>query len=435
MIISKEKYDGLFVWAWLPNAVNPIVIGQLKVTDNLDRLQIHFGYGQNFLENDSKFSLHQKELPLIRGLQKPNEGLDFASCIRDSAPDQWGRRVIINKIFNPKLTDFESFKNTEADELTYLVMSGSDRIGCLDFQVSSTHYDPRLSSNVEIEQLMEASKLVEEGVPLTDELAMALQHGTAVGGARPKALVESDEAKWLAKFSSSTDTFNIVKSEYIAMRLANSCGLNVADVEHKNVLSKDVLLVKRFDREKTSKGWVRHHMLSAFTLSGLNEGQAMYTSYSDLANTLRQFSRYPDKDVKELFGRMVFNIIVGNTDDHTRNHAVFYDGQVMELTPAYDICAMQRIGGEATQALALTDGVRDSKLENCLIISKLFLLNQCEAKDIINTMLEIISGRYKQICDEVNFSTVDRERLWGSAIMNPSIFYPILNNEPVFKAP
>ena len=432
MIISKEKYDGLFVWAWLPNEVEPIVIGQLKVTDDLVRSQIHFGYGQKFLANDKRFSLYQKELPLVRGLQSPNEGLDFASCIRDSAPDQWGRRVIINKIFNPNNVNFQ---NEEADELTYLAMSGSDRIGCLDFQTSSTHYEPRLSGNVELDQLMEAAQLVEKGVPLTDELAMALQHGTAVGGARPKALIDSEDAKWLAKFSSSTDTFNIVKSEYIAMRLADICGLSVAHVEHKNVLSKDVLLVKRFDREKTPAGWVRHHMLSAFTLSGLSEGQAMYTSYSDLANTLRQFSLYPERDVRELFGRMVFNIIIGNTDDHTRNHAVFYDGQGMELTKAYDICAMQRIGGEATQALALTDGVKDSKLENCFMISKLFLLNQNEAKMIINTMLETVSSRYKEVCGEVEFSHVDRERLWGSAIMNPSIFYPVLSNKPIFKVP
>ena len=136
----------------------------------------------------------------------------------------------------------------ELDELTYLLESGSDRIGALDFQRSPTEYVPRTAQNATLEELMESSDRVEKGVLLTPELDEALFHGSSIGGARPKALIQDQNRKYIAKFSSSTDLYSVVKAEFIAMRLAALAELNVAPVQLTKAAGNDVLLIERFDR-------------------------------------------------------------------------------------------------------------------------------------------------------------------------------------------
>ena len=122
------------------------------------------------------------------------------------------------------------------------------------------------------------------------------------------------------------------------MRLAKLVGLNVAAVKLKRALGKDALLVERFDREKARQGWLRKPIVSALTLFALDEMMAMYASYQDLADIIRHRFINSTEALRELYGRIVFNILCGNTDDHARNHAAFWDGKSLTLTPAYDIC-------------------------------------------------------------------------------------------------
>src|SRR3546814_780366 len=154
-----------------------------------------------------------------------------------------------------------------------------------------------------------------------------MHHGTSLGGARPKALLDDGEKKYVAKFSSSTDVYNIVKTEFVAMRLAAEAGLNAASVSLTKALGKDVLLVKRFDRVSSARGWQRRSMVSALTMFELDEMMAPYASYETLAEIIRHRFTAPKATLRELFGRMVFNILCGNTDDHARNHAAFWDGK------------------------------------------------------------------------------------------------------------
>ncbi|QJX03036.1 HipA domain-containing protein [Alcanivorax sp. IO_7] len=178
---------------------------------------------------------------------------------------------------------------------------------------------------------------MERGQELDDDLDAALNHGTSIGGARPKVLFRRGKSWLVAKFSSSRDTLNMIAAEHGAMRLAAKAGLNVADTRVLGVSGKDVLLVRRFDRDTNAAGHpTRRHMLSAMTLLDLDEyavrsGEA---SYLELADVLRQYARDFDRDGRELFRRMVFNILIGNTDDHARNHACFWDGTALDLTPA-----------------------------------------------------------------------------------------------------
>jgi len=401
-----------FVWVWLPGEMEPVVAGRLEASNQ----GLQFNYGRSYLERGQAIALYDTELPLRAGRLPLKTGLSMPGCLRDASPDAWGRRVIINRLMG------KNGANTETallDELTYLLESGSDRIGALDFQRSATQYVPRLASQASLEELLTSAERVENGTPLSPELAQAIHHGTSIGGARPKALINDDARKLIAKFSSSSDVYNVIKAEYLAMRLAKRVGLSVAPVSLAKAAGKDVLLVERFDRTKTSAGWQRRLMISALTMLELDEMMARYASYEDLAEIIRMRFTQPKATLRELFARLVFNILCGNTDDHARNHAAFWDGHQLELTPAYDICPQSRAGNEATQAMLIHRENRFSRLDVCLGAAAQFQLKETEARDIIDNQLDVIRSSWQEVCDEAELTTVDRALFRGRMFLNP----------------
>ncbi len=413
MMNSKPPYTQAFVWIWLPGETKPVVAGKLS----LDRKNLFFNYGKSYLARKNAIAIYDAELPLKLGIQTLTAGLSMPNCIRDAAPDAWGRRVLINRLLGLKGVDANN--TTQLDELTYLLESGSDRIGALDFQHSATEYVPRSPVNVPLEELLDAAALVEKGIPLTPELDQALHHGSSIGGARPKALIEEDGKKYIAKFSSSTDVYSVVKAEFIAMRLGALVGLHVAPVSIAQAANKDVLLIERFDRAYVAEGWLRKAMVSGLTLLSLDEMMARYASYEDLAEIIRYRFRDTPATLQELFSRITFNILCGNTDDHARNHAAFWDGDMLELTPAYDICPQGRTGNEATQAMLISGDNRMSQLTVCLDAAQHFLLSRDEARTIIEHQITVIETHWTAICDEANLSQTDRALFWERQFFNP----------------
>ena len=343
----------------------------------------------------------------------------MAGCLRDGAPDAWGRRVIINRLTGLKGAAVDV---AAVDELTFLLDSGSDRVGALDFQASATEFHPRASASATLEELLSVADHVEKGVPITPELDQAVFHGTSLGGARPKAAIASDDAKFIAKFPSSNDITNVVKAEFVAMRLAAKVGLDVADVDLKRAAGKDVLLVKRFDREKTEKGWTRTSMVSALTMLGLEEMMGRYASYQDLAEIIRARFTAPRKTLHELCGRLVFNVLCGNTDDHARNHAAFWDGRQLTLTPAYDICPQNRTGREANQAMIISGDRRASTLVNCIAAAPQFMLSEKAAIAAVVAQVEAITQYWPQVCEEAALTEVEKQNMWGREFLNPYAF-------------
>jgi serine/threonine-protein kinase HipA len=220
----------------------------------------------------------------------------------------------------------------------------------------------------------------------------------------------------------STDLYNIVKAEFVAMRLAHLVGLNVAPVELKTALNKDVLLVERFDRIPCATGWQRKMMVSALTLLELDEMFARYASYEDLAEIIRHRFLRPDETLRELFGRMVFNILCGNTDDHARNHAAFWDGKQLALTPAYDLCPQSRAGNEASQAMKLHGDNNLSQLKVCLSAAPSFMLSTKQAQEIIDHQIAQIKTNWEAVCDQAELPKMARQALWGRQFMNPFAF-------------
>lgn len=421
MISRADKTENeAYVWIWLPGETKPIVAGRLEANVSQGQGTIVFNYGRSYLEriksSQPVMSIYEPELPLQAGILHLPEGLTMPGCIRDAAPDAWGRRVIINKKLGLKGTGMDT---AELDELTYLLESGSDRIGALDFQRSATEYVPRIANNVCMEELIESAERVEKGVHLTLELDLALFHGSSIGGARPKALIQDQGKKYIAKFSSSTDLYSVVKAEFVAMRMAALAGLNVAPVKLRKAAKKDVLLIERFDRVAKGREWLRKAMVSALTILGLDDMMARYASYEKLAEMIRHRFSDPKGTLRELFSRLVFNILCGNTDDHARNHAAFWNGNELTLTPAYDICPQGRAGNEASQAMLISGNNNLSQLKTCLDAAKHFLLSEDDARAIFSYQIGAIEQHWQAVCDEAELTEVDKSLLWRRQFLNP----------------
>jgi serine/threonine-protein kinase HipA len=192
----------------------------------------------------------------------------------------------------------------------------------------------------------------------------------------------------------------------------------------KQVLGRQVMLVERFDR--TTTPGQRRLMVSALTLLGLDENAARYATYPDLADVVRARFDHPDATLRELFGRLVFNVCISNTDDHARNHAAFWDGrrQTLALTPAYDLCPQLRSGDTAAQAMAITrDGRKDSRTGLCIEAAHVFHLARREAGSIIEHQVTTITEAWPTAAEAAGLSERDAVVLWRRQILNPAIHY------------
>jgi serine/threonine-protein kinase HipA len=406
-----------FVWVWLPAASQPVVAGRLDVVGD----QLAFTYGRSYLARTGAISLFTPELPLRAGRTLPSPDRDTFGCIRDAAPDAWGQRVILSRLAGRLTRDSDT---GSLPILTYLLEAASNRIGALDFQADAEHYVPRQGAAT-LADMLTAADLLQAGQAIPAELEPALLHGTSIGGARPKATLVDGGRELIAKFSSTTDPYPVVKAEAAAMELARRVGLNVPACELVSVLGRDVLLVERFDR--TPGAGTRRLMVSALTVLGLTEMTGRYASYPELADQLRRWA--PPGTVsgvlRELFSRVVFNVCVGNIDDHARNHAMFWDGEHLELTPAYDLSPAPRSGGTAAQAMAISRrGDRGSRLSVCLDAASEYGIRAGTARDIIARQVAVIEADWEQVAGAVGLSVAQSDLMRhgpGAQILNPFI--------------
>jgi serine/threonine-protein kinase HipA len=425
-VASVQMPKQSYVWVWLPSETEPVVAGVLNQVGDL----LNFNYGTSYLARKNAIPLYLPELPLQRGLIQPLNGLEVAGAIRDAGPDAWGQRVILAHRTG-KLTSTSD--TGELSILTYLLESGSNRIGGLDFQISPTEYVPRVMS-ASLSEMQSAAELFMAGQELSSTLADAFLRGSSIGGARPKVLLSEPNSgkpakELIAKFSISSDPYPVVKAEAAAMDLAGRVGLNVAKTQLAQSLGHDVLLINRFDRPG-AQGSIpgipgeRRLVVSALTLLGLDEMRGRYATYPDLADIIRSRFTDPDKTLHELFSRIVFSICVGNTDDHARNHAAFWDGERLTLTPAYDLCPQLRSGETANQAMAIgRQGQRASRLSVALDAAEIYHLTRLKAQEIIDHQVGVITDEWKDVADLAMLTTLDRNQLWGRQILNPAIHF------------
>ena len=187
-----------------------------------------------------------------------------------------------------------------------------------------------------------------------------------------------------------------------------------------DVAGRDVLLMERFDR--TEVPGQRRLMVSALTILGLHEQLGYYATYWELAHRIRAEFARPQAALRDLFSRIVFNICIGNIDDHARNHAAFWDGHQLRLTPAYDLTPQPRSGETAHQAMAISSsGARESRLQVCRDAAAEYNLTRADATDIIDHTTSTIRAEWMEAADAAGLTALERALLWKRQILNPFI--------------
>jgi serine/threonine-protein kinase HipA len=371
-MISKECY----VYIQLPNSLEPVTAGKLRWQKSGSNTEVGtFIYGQSYLKNVNSISLDPFMLPLEEREFScvTNEGIP--GPLRDASPDSWGRYVI------QKSTPFD-----QHDPMGYLLNSADDRIGALSFGFGKVPPAPvrPFNKTVDLNKIIEAAHKIERDLPLEPAEKILLMKSPSAGGARPKTSVEFKENLWIAKFPAVGDRQNISKIEYATMLFAKKCGLDVPDVELVKVGSKDVLLVKRFDRifDKPTKKYYRQHFVSGLTLLNLDETDFEKWSYIDLADQMRRWINDPRDDLRELFRRIIFNGLVSNTDDHPRNHGFLNSGKGFRLSKVYDLVPKAETGTTRYLAMPFGEQGRVFSATNLLSKADSFGLSRSEASVI-----------------------------------------------------
>lgn len=393
-----------YVYITLPGATAAVTAGRFEHTIERNGIAVgRFVYGRRYRERPDAVEIDPVELRLGRAAFETVRLGGVFGALRDAGPDYWGRRVIDKHA-----------GGGQRDELGYLLHSPDDRAGALGFGFGVEPPAPlrefNKSWNLERLQGLADALLADEPPRDAAQVEELLLLGTSMGGARPKVVVESDEALWLAKFNRPDDRWNMARVEHATLQLARRCGLQVAESRIVTVGGRDVLLVKRFDRQRVEGGYTRARMVSALTLLATDEtpdGRARW-SYILLAETLRRISERPTDDARELFARMVFNALVSNTDDHPRNHAAFAPGSGWRLSPAYDLTPTPAVS-EERRDLAMACGAqgRFANAANLLSECRRFLLDPQAARKIIDDMEPVVAQAWFSVARSCGVSLTD----------------------------
>jgi len=415
-----------YAYIVLPGDTEFVTAGRFRVSKTRDGESIgEFVYGKRYLERQNAVAFDPIELKLAPQHYETARMGGFFGAIRDSMPDYWGRRVIERNAGKTILDDFD-----------YLMHGPDDRAGALGFGLNVEPPAPRRNFNrsLDLEKLQQIVEAInnDEADTITNQtdarqVQELLLEGTSMGGARPKAVVEDDNSLWIAKFTSPSDKWNHPRVEHAFLQLAKECGLNITDSKVTTVAGQDVLLVRRFDRDGTSQGYRRHLMVSALTLLRSEESPAAKAewSYLLLADEIRRTSENPEADLRELFGRMCFNAVVSNLDDHPRNHAILAKGGGWRLSPAYDLTPTPTIAVD-DRHLAMVCGTfgRSAKKANLLTGCGRFLLSNEEAELIIDNIVDTVQSQWDVSLRRAGASKKDCTTI-ASAYIYDGFFYEL----------
>jgi serine/threonine-protein kinase HipA len=411
-----------YVYIVLPGATEFLTAGRFEVSRTPDGDSVgQFFYGRRYLERSDAVELDPVELRLRRGRYETARMEGFFGAIRDSMPDYWGRLVIERNT-----------GQTQLDEFNYLMYGPDDRAGALGFglTVQPPPTKHQFNQTMELERLQVAADTIIRDEPKMDDSTTRRAEelmliGTSMGGARPKAVVEHEQDLWIAKFSRHDDRWNHPRVEHGLLKLARKCGISVAENRITNVGGRDVLLVRRFDRERTENGYQRHRMVSALTLLQSDDSPTSRRdwSYILLADELRRVTRMPETDLRELFTRMCFNAAVSNLDDHPRNHAIIAKGRGWQLSPAFDLTPTPMIAMERRDlAMACGERGRYANQKNLLSQHARFLLNEEEATTILYMIVENVRNSWRQVMKESGVSGIDCKTI-EAAFLYKGFFY------------
>jgi serine/threonine-protein kinase HipA len=380
-LANYKPVDQLHLWL-LSDPSKPVVIGEINLVRSTQGASLR--YSDSWLRDGFALS---EDLPLIAQEFLPTERGTASGAVDDARPDRWGERVI-RFIDKPKRLSL----------LEYLYFAGDDRFGALGVSTSPTEYLPRrlgpLPTLTDADQIQELIRKVQSNEPVPAAQERLISPGVTMGGARPKALVIINGEQWVIKFADG-DPADTPLIEHASMTLAAKASIRVAPTRPVRLIHGHALAVKRFDRA----GARRLHSLSArVALQAAAEG----FGYPELAQLLRR-KGVVEGDVyaahmRELFRRMVFNILIDNTDDHEKNHALIVtDSQQYELSPAYDVLPSGQALG--FQQMRVGEQEADSTLSNALSMSRMFSLSKDEAVAEMRKVIRVVDTWQQHFAD------------------------------------
>ncbi len=387
----------------------PVLAGLLAMIEDGPRSgRATFRYDASYLERPDAIAADPVELP-VRGISPDMTfttaaDFEFFGGIRDAVPDDWGQSLLRRESGRTDLRLFD-----------FLTAAGGERVGALAFGPDLS--GPRRAapwittqdddSELDLADMLEAVAGLSTAKGLDRRIRRFIVRGSSLGGARPKGTFTWNGYPTIAKFGRDDDKAKGIEQtcriEYATMSLARLCGIDVPEVDVAAVAGRDVYLIRRFDRipipelgrpDRRALGFWRRHFVSGLTMLAAHETEAHEQSYRSLVDRLRRLGSQPKIDCRQLFRRMIFNILCNNNDDHLRNHGFLYDGnQTWRLSPAYDLNSFPEHGDE-TRRLALGVGrnkdgysVRDASLEVALTDCRSFYLTADEA---VSVMAELV---------------------------------------------
>ncbi|MEJ8849281.1 HipA domain-containing protein [Variovorax rhizosphaerae] len=382
------RLDDLHLW-FLHDPAAPRYVGARKLVSAGKGVSLHYDKAWR----ETGFALSE-DLPLVDSEFLPPGRLSTdaqraVGAVDDARPDRWGEKVI-------RFVD----KPRRLSLMEYLYYAGDDRFGALGVSTSASQYLPRETGPLprigDAQKLSEVAAKIEASEPLTAlEAKIIAGGGSPLGGAKPKALIEIDGEQWAIKFFNN-EPVDTPLIEHATMTLAQRAGITVATTQVIRLSAEHAIAIRRFDRDRGR----RIHSISAGTAirAATASGAEPEMGYPELARILRRIGIAQDdinlRDARELFRRMVFNILVDNTDDHEKNHALLvanpFENGRLKLAPAYDVLPTN--SGQGFQEFICGADGRDSTLENAMSQCDAFGLLPSEAALEVAAMIDVVNG-------------------------------------------
>ncbi|MBC7957658.1 MAG: type II toxin-antitoxin system HipA family toxin [Cytophagales bacterium] len=376
------RYDALHLWL-LTEPASPRYVGQLRLVDAGKGVSLQ--YAPEWLSGGFPLS---EDLPLVGIEHLPRWKGMAVGAVDDARPDRWGERVI-HYIDRPARLSI----------MEYLYYAGDDRFGALGVSTSADVYTPRAKSPLprlaQAQALSEVVHKVSDKEPVSDIERTLIAAGGSFGGAKPKALIDIDGEQWVIKFFNN-EPIDVPLIEHASMTLAARADITVAQTRVVALAGENALAVRRYDRSGSS----RIHCISAGTALRAETvaGQEPELGYPNLAQLLRRVGVADGNanllDMQELFRRMVFNILIDNTDDHEKNHALMVMAPTQQgkyrLAPAYDVLPTN--SGQGTQEFIVGTDQRDSTLANAMSQCALFAYTPVQAAAQVVRVIEVVEG-------------------------------------------
>lgn len=390
----------------------PVPAGLLEAIGTGREATARFAYGRRYLERKDRLAIDPVQLPLHGADENREyvtpEGFVLFNGIRDAAPDGWGQHLMDRAAGARALSEFD-----------YLVATGDARVGALAFgpdlsgprRVVPWPEEDLDGENLDLADMLEAVRELDTAEALAQQHRRFLVRGSSLGGARPKATTDYNGRQWIAKFGRAEDRFPVCRAEYVTMTMAGQVGINVPTVRIEKVLGQDIYLIERFDRIPNGKDYRRLPFISGLTITGAHESESVLQSYRRLAEQLRLFGSEPAKDAKELWRRMVFNILCNNNDDHLRNHGFLWDRKGWRLSPGYDILPSPQVSLERDLAIGVGRNGRQATLRNALSDIASFGLSREEAITMARAMQQTVKKSWEPLFRSNGFTHAEIERL------------------------